>query len=110
MFVSKSALELFNIGRSHVDALREQIAASQAENRQLKDELAAIKANNDWFRVKVNSLEIERAQLLEKAYGIKVPIPEITRSTLPVPGFDQALFEDVGDKQAKELGLPVYNN
>jgi hypothetical protein len=110
LFVTKSALELFHISKNVVDDLKVELAESRAENRQLKDELAAIKANNDWFRVKCNQLELERAQLLEKAYGVRVPVPEITRSTPPMLHLDAALFEDIGDKQAKELGLPVYSN
>lgn len=109
MFVSKSALELFNISRDTVDELREDLAIARAENRILKDELAAVKSNNDWFRVKCNQLELERAQLLEKAYGVRVPVPEIARSTPPMMQFDQSLFEDLGDKKAQELGLPIYS-
>ena len=54
---------------------------------------------------------MERQQLLDKAYGVKVPAPQIEKA--PLPGepnsIDEFSFDDVGDEVAKKLGLPVYN-
>ncbi len=62
----------------------------------------------DWMRHRINALEKERSILLMKAAGISLPVPEIV-PTLPrslAPGFDQLpSFEDVGDFEAKRLGI-----
>lgn len=110
MFVTKSALELFHISRDTVDSLREELAAANAELTATRTALATTQANFEWIRSRVNVLEVERAQLIEKAYGIKSPVPEIARSSYPKLELDSALFDDIGDKAAKEMGLPVYGN
>lgn len=108
MFVSKSALELFEIAKVTVEEQRAELAKLAAENTMLRSQLATTQANFEWIRTRINTLEVERAQLIEKAYGIKTPVPEISRSKSPVMQFDAALFDDIGDKAAKELGLPTY--
>jgi len=111
MWLPNIAFDLFKVSKESVDALREDLAVVRAERDSLKLQLATSQNHFDWLRVRVNALEIERVQLIEKAYGIKVPAPEITRQpAVPHLDFNTALFEDVGDKQAKELGLPVFSN
>jgi hypothetical protein len=62
--------------------------------------------------MQVNTLQLERTALLEKAYNIKLPAPEIART--PVMGQDIKMedfnFEDIGDKLAKQYGFPAYDN
>lgn len=64
----------------------------------------------DWMRHRINALEKLNAQLLQKAAGILVPIPEIV-PTRPgtmseIPDFPtMPSFEDVGDEEAIRLGL-----
>ena len=109
MWVPASLLELFHIGKSTVDGLREELSAVRAERDSLKLQNAVSQNHFDWLRVKTNQLEFERAQLLEKAYGIKTPIPEIVRAPqFPIDFNPASMFEDVGEKAARELGLPVY--
>ena len=63
--------------------------------------------------MQVNSLQLERTALLEKAYGIRVPAPEVVR--VPYVGAapaatDDFSFEDMGDKMAKKYGFPIFDS
>ena len=110
MWIPNRAFELFHISKDTVNTLREDLAAIRVERDGLKSQLATTQANLEWMRVRVNALEFERAQLLEKAYGVKVPVPEVVRSqATPLP-FSSAIFEDMGEHTAKELGFPTYQD
>ena len=85
--------------------LREQLVVLQTENGIIKSELQSTKVTNDWLRQKVNGLELEKSGLMEKAYNIKLPTPEIVRvakNSAPAIPFS---FDDIGDEAAKLLGL-----
>ncbi len=101
MFIPRSIVAWFELGRE----LREELAALRAENRLLRDERQTQRVQNDWLRIRVNALEVERAQLLKKAYGIETPVPELVRTPQILPELGSALFEDVGDEAAKSMGL-----
>ena len=109
MWVPKALLELFSIGRETVDTLRTDLATTRATNQSLERELAAFKVNFDWIRIQVNTLQVERTILMEKAYGMKIPTPELiqlpTRTEKTEKSFS---FEDVGEDLAKTLGFPSY--
>ena len=84
----------------------ERIQASERA-RVLSDQNTAIKAMNDWLRLYVQRIEHERAILMKKYMGIIVPTP-----TFAEPEQDDrdllggtSLFQDVGDEQAKKLGI-----
>lgn len=109
MWVPSKVIEWFQISKDSVDHLREDLASVRSERDQLKAQLASTTANFDWLRIKVNAMEVERAQLLEKAYGIRTIVPEIARQpSIPID-FTTDLFEDIGDDKAKKLGFPVYS-
>ena len=110
MWIPSRTFELFHISKDTVDSLREDLASVRAERDGLKSQLATTQANFEWIRIRLNALEFERAQLLEKAYGVKVPVPEIVRSHGTTLGLTENLFEDMGEPAAKELGLPSYGN
>ena len=105
MWLPSKVFELLHFNRDEVTKLR-------TERDSLRDELSRLSIINDFFRLQVNSLQMERTQLLDKAYGIKVPTPilektppQVTNASAP-----DAIFEDMGDEWAKKLGLPVYGN
>ena len=111
MWMSTRLLDFFKISQTSFDDLRQEVAALKAERDALKSELISVKVNADWFRVKVNQLEVERAQLLEKAYSIRVGAPEIVRHTdLSNIRLEDFNFDDMGDAKAKELGYPAYGD
>lgn len=102
--------DLFRISKDTVDGQREEIASLKIQRDSLQHQLLTTEANFKWLTIRVNMLEVERAQLLEKAYGIKTIVPEIIRQPSTPLNFHSELFDDVGDEAAKQLGLPVYNS
>lgn len=107
MWLPKTLYELFKTSKEQVDILIIETYNLRSENVLLKTQLASTQANFDWLKIRVNQLEVERAQLLDKAYGVKTIVPEITRTPTPF-NLPADIFEDVGDKTAKDLGYPVY--
>lgn len=110
MWVPAALANLFQISKETVDTLRSDLAISQAEVSSLKAQLATLNVNLDWLRVQYNNLQFERTALVEKAYGLKLPAPELARqqtvgSNISIADFN---FEDLGDPAAKQLGYPTY--
>lgn len=110
MWLPDKAFEFFHISKQAVDSLREDLAAVRAERDLLKLQLATATNHFDWLRIRINALETERAQLIEKAYGIKIPVPEIVRPNRSPMDMNADLFSDMGDDAAKTLGMPVYGH
>lgn len=110
MWVPKSVIEWFNISQGTVNALREENAALRAENLSVSKELTSTKINLDWLRVQFNQLQLERTALLEKAYNIKVPTPELVARSKAPASLEDFSYEDMGDEMAKRLGLPTYDS
>lgn len=78
------------------------------------DDALAQKAKDDltidWMRHRINALEKERAVLVQKAAGVTLPVPEIVASrpgtmSAPLSLSSMPSFEDVGDEEARRLGL-----
>ena len=111
MWLSDKALDWFKISQESFGDLRAEVAALKAERDALKSELISVKVMSDWLRIKVNGLEAERAQLLEKAYSIRVPVPEMVRHTdIANMRLEDFSFDDIGDAKAKEMGYPAYGD
>lgn len=110
MWVPKEVADWFQISKDSVDTLRTELATLKVERDVLKDQLRGAQINSDWLRMQVNSLQMERAGLMEKAYNIRVPIPELARTTsLQSPiSIEDFSFTDIGDEAARKLGLPLY--
>lgn len=108
MWVPQQLLELFAIGRDTVAELRQQVTVLTAERDSLKDQLRTASISGDWLRMQVNTLQFERTGLLEKAYGIRIPVPEIIRNPatgVPDETLSQMGFEHIGEDAAKKLGI-----
>lgn len=111
MWLSPKVVDFFKISQESFTGLREDLAALRAERDALKQQLVTSNLMNDWLRMKVNTLEAERSQLLEKAYNIKVAPPQLVKAPLAVSGqpkLDDFTFEDVGEQLARSMGLPSY--
>jgi len=95
--------EWHRAGLANERLIGEQLALRQ---QKIKDDITI-----DWMRHRVNALEKLNAQLMLKATGIHVPIPEIVPTrpgTLTDPPLDMTYmpsFEDVGDSEAARLGV-----
>ena len=109
--MSKQLVGILEVAKESVDDLREQLAAIKAERDLLKDQLRVAQVNLDWLRLNYNTLQMERSALLQKTYGIAVPVPQVQRKIEMDPAFDPSNFtlDDLGDDVAKKLGLPVYD-
>ena len=102
-----------SLSRDAMASLREDLAAVRSERDALKLQAAVNQTHMDWFRTKINQLEMERAGLIERAYQIKLPsVPELVRTSNPNfdPNQFSVSFDDMGDELAKKLGLPVYGD
>lgn len=105
----KSAEQQASVAQEAMRDLREELVATRTERDILKTELLSAKINFDWLRIKVNTLELENKGLMEKAYSIKLPVPEIMREEKVHNPFNTfSPFEDMGDDMAAKLGLPTY--
>lgn len=104
------------ISRRQYDALlseRQDLHIALAEERgRVKELTARVTAQDttvDWFRVRVNQLEHERAQLLYNYTGVKVETPVIQKAPEAVSVADALHsvpnFNDIGDAEARKLGI-----
>lgn len=79
----------------------------QQENEHLKSEIASARIMTDWLKLKVNDLEAANKALMEKAYGVKLPVPVIERAAPAAPNpykIPLALFEHIDDDTIKAVG------
>lgn len=111
MWLPTRAYELFHISRDSVAQLREDLAAVRAERDLYKQQEFVARCNFDWIKQRIYQLEVERAQLIEKCYGLRAPVPEVMRAPRDLSPLkvDMSVFEDIGDQAAAELGYPVYS-
>lgn len=112
MWMSKTLVGILEVAKDSVDETKAQLAVVKAERDILKDQLRAAQINSDFFRMQINSLQMERTELLRKAHGIIVPTPQIQTRMQIDPALDpnNFSFEDLGDEVAGKLGLPVYED
>ena len=94
-----------------LSSTREDLIKSNTERDTLRAELQKANILCDWLRLQVNTLQMERTQLIEKAFGIKVPVPVIEKASVSgeANSMEDFSFDDIGDELAKKLGLPTYN-
>jgi len=91
---------------------KEELVKLRTERDLFRDELSRANIFNDFLRVQINTLQMERSQLLKSSYGINVPTPLLEKAPAirnedhSQPDFT---FDDIGDDLAKKLGLPTYN-
>lgn len=109
MWIPKSIFDLFSISKDAVDGQREELAALRSERDSLVRELATTKANFSWATLRINALEMERAALLEKAYGIKVAAPAILHAppanSPQLQDLNSFSFDHVDELTATKLGI-----
>jgi hypothetical protein len=115
VWLNEKIYGLLQVNKEVADDQKAELQKLRSENQLLRTQLTESNANFRWLTTRVNALEVERAQLLERAYNVKTLVPEIVpqANKLGLPGIigmPSDLFEDVGEKAAKELGLPVYEN
>ncbi|HYF37211.1 MAG TPA: hypothetical protein VD994_18060 [Prosthecobacter sp.] len=109
--MSKALVGMFEISKTTVESLREELSAVRAERDALKTQSMTDRIMNDWLRSRVNALEAENKALIERAYDIRLPVPELIRTN---PKADEILkpidiFGDIGEDLARAMGHPSYD-
>ena len=111
MFVSSQTFDWFKASQEAFEMLRQGNADVRAEGDALKSENSHLRLAGDWHRAKINQLELERSALLQKAYDISIPVPQIVRQQPdPERQLKQFSFDDVGDDIARVLGIPIHGD
>lgn len=110
MFVSDKVVGLFQLSKDYVDEMKAELAKVKVERDAAVLELATTKANFSWATSQINDLQFQNKALMEKAYGVRVPVPEIVRPRNTPLEAAQDIFNDMGDDMAKKLGLPTFSN
>ena len=111
MWVAEKFFDQLHISRESVDKLRQELAAVKAERDNLKLQAVADRTNFDWLRTRINALELENKALIQKAYDIRLPAPELIRTSNQAAADANTpmdIFGDIGEDLAKHLGLPQY--
>ena len=99
------------ISRKDYDRLVLRNAELEGENRATREHLTATKTTLDWARVRLSQTEHERAQLLFNYTGVKIATPAIVEERATVgPSIHDVMsqmpsFDDIGDAEARRLGL-----
>ena len=95
------------IDRKTYDDLRLNVAKRDAECQVLQQQNTTLTVTLDWLRVRVTQLEMERAQMLWRYTGVKVPVPEIVKTdgVASNPMTQTPNFNDVGNAEAAKLGI-----
>jgi hypothetical protein len=93
------------VKRSEFVTLATGVVAAQTKAAVLEQQNAVLQTTMDWQRVRLHQLEIERANLLFSMTGVRVPVPIVEAAAVEDPLRNAALFEDMGDEEAKRQGI-----
>jgi hypothetical protein len=99
------------VKRSEYRQLVQDTAAALGARDAMQRQVDTQKTNQDWMVLRLTQLEHERAQLLYRYMDIKITVPTVELDNPVVPHTDTnrlsdiPSFEDVGDEEAKKLGL-----
>ena len=92
----------------HAFATTAEIQRSGVIEQELRARIAATDVTLDWLRIRCTQLERERATMIERYTGVKIDVPVIARApeqTTPEILNEAAMFDDVGDEVARQLGI-----
>ena len=53
-----------------------RFASEIGENIRLKEENARLRSDLDWFKLRLNQVEMERAMLMQDRIGVKISVPQ----------------------------------
>lgn len=98
------------IPRAEYDELMVRALRANGAAEVLERQVASQKTSMEWMVLRLTQLEHERAQLLYRYMDIKITVPTIELDVPITPessaiGSDLPSFNDVGDAEAKRLGL-----
>lgn len=97
------------IDRKAYDDLKGMLLLAQADARAFQETNKGLQVTLDWLRTRVTQMEKERAILIERMFGVKVPVPEIMVAPDPFkdhPYNDMAsMFNGMSDEEALKAGI-----
>lgn len=100
------------IRRKDYDAMLGRALEAQGAMHALTQQVATQKNLLEWFVLRLTQSEHERASLLHRYTGVEITVPTVSLDEVPTPaaapsqiGIDLPSFNDVGDEEAKKLGL-----
>lgn len=97
------------ISRKIYDDLQSSLNKAQAEARAFQESNKGLQTTLDWLRTRVTQMEKERAILIERMFGVKIPTPEIMAAPDPFkdhPYNDLAsMFAGLSDEEAVKQGI-----
>lgn len=92
----------------YTDLLSAQNKA-QSDARAFQEANKGLQVTLDWLRTRVTQMEKERAILIERMFGVKIPVPEIVTAPDPFkdhPFNDMAsMFNGMSDAEATKAGI-----
>lgn len=107
MWLPSQLLNLFTLSIED----RADLAKLRLERDLLTRDLAEAKANFKWSVIRINSLELERAVLLEKVYNVKIAAPEIYQAPAQRIADVSAIFEHIDEDDPRStISLPKWGN
>jgi hypothetical protein len=101
------------IGRTEFLRIFTDSIADRSRACELVEQNKVLQTHLDFMRLRVNQLEMERAALMQQVTGVNVPVPQIKTSQEIQPSPQDlasamsAHFEDMGDDEARKLGIAV---
>lgn len=103
------------ISRAAYDEMMRRALEANGAKEALERQLIAQKVTQDWLLHRLTGLEHERAQLLYRYMDVKITVPVVELDVPKTPenssiGSDLPSFNDVGDEEAKKLGLDWDND
>lgn len=98
------------ISRAEYAELIDKSVRAAGERDAMQRQVDAQKTNQEWMVLRLTQLEHERAQLLYRYMDVKITVPTVELDVPVTPesstiGSDLPSFDDVGDAEAKKLGL-----
>lgn len=76
MWISKSAWLALEDKQASLDATTTELTIARERSSRLEVENARLRADLDWFKLRLNAVEKERQMLMLDRLGIKIPVPE----------------------------------
>lgn len=97
------------VSRKVYDDLQLELVKAREEARAVTNASRAMETSLDWLRVRVTQMEKERAVMIERFYGVKIPVPEIVKAPDPFeshPLNNMGIsFEGMSDTEAESQGV-----
>jgi regulator of replication initiation timing len=76
MWISKASQQRLDEAHAAAGEVRRMVGEVAGECKRLEIENTRLRADLDWFKLRLNSVEKERAQLIAAAIGVKISVPE----------------------------------